>query len=342
MVPLIGGGELVTTRVAPVLAGRGGRLAVTLASFGDEPRDVIVRLELATATGSNARAIDQSVALAGDRTEVAIELDASALDPSDTFAISVIEAPGFSSRHDVSIGARVPDAGMLALDARPAPTFRVLVVPTGPTPLIFDAARVEPWRAALAAMLPVRDVEIRIAEPLVSTRDITKDSDWPLMLGDLAAWRAGANVDPDVFVYGVVPLNERANVGGMAATLAVEVPYWRVAAGQATGRPDEAFIVAHELGHSLGRSHAPCGNPGGPDYAYPYAKASIGVPGLDARDPSMLVDPKTTFDILSYCMPVFVSDYGFGAAFRSLTALGERRASAVTDPGIVVDPMWLP
>ncbi len=36
--------------------------------------------------------------------------------------------------------------------------------------------------------------------------------------------------------------------------------------------------VAHELGHSMGRLHAPCGNPAQPDPGYPFPDATIGAP----------------------------------------------------------------
>ncbi len=341
-IPLVRNGELVTTRTAPVLERRRGRLHVALASAGDELRDVTVRFEVKQRAG-DPRFVEQVVAIAGQRTDVDIELPADLLLERDDFALSVLETTSFSSSRDSS-GARLPEVGSLPLDVRHAPTFRVLVVPTGPTPAPVDQARVQPWHDALEAMLPVTEVEVRISEPVVLNRDLRLDSEWFLLLGDLAAWRASTNVPDDVFVYGVVPPQTMTGIGGIAASLAVEDPYWRVAAGQLSGDANETTIAAHELGHALGRSHAPCGNPGGPDFAYPYADAKIGVPGFDFRTPDELVDPDEVFDILSYCTPVFISDYGFAAAYRSLTSLQDRaRPSApLGDPGFILDRRWLP
>ena len=100
----------------------------------------------------------------------------------------------------------------------------------------------------------------------------------------------------------------------------------------------EASVVVHELGHALGRSHAPCGGPAGVDPGYPYENASIGVPGVDLRD-GIRREPAQYFDFMSYCLPVFVSDYQFGALWSSLTWLeaGATARATTADPGFVVD-----
>ena len=79
--------------------------------------------------------------------------------------------------------------------------------------------------------------------------------------------------------------------------------------------------MAHELGHVLGFSHAPCnltaGDPNDPSYpAYePYdspnnRRASIGEYGYDVTTDSIL-SPATTADFMSYCPNTWVSLYHF-------------------------------
>lgn len=69
-----------------------------------------------------------------------------------------------------------------------------------------------------------------------------------------------------------------------------------------------AGTVAHEVGHSLNRNHAPCGGAGSPDPNYPYAGAALGTWGYDVWA-GKIYDPAKTFDVMAYCNFNWVSDY---------------------------------
>ena len=71
--------------------------------------------------------------------------------------------------------------------------------------------------------------------------------------------------------------------------------------------------VAHEVGHTMGLDHAPCGDPPDADPDFPYAGGDVGVWGYDFRD-STLVDPFGHVDVMSYCSNpkiTWLSDYSF-------------------------------
>src|SRR5262249_47124303 len=88
--------------------------------------------------------------------------------------------------------------------------------------------------------------------------------------------------------------------------------------------------MAHELGHQLGRVHAPCGNVGTADPNYPIyepydsppamgvnpSNASIGEYGLDTRSGN-IHRPQNTKDFMSYCSPRWISLYGYQAFINS-------------------------
>jgi hypothetical protein len=84
-------------------------------------------------------------------------------------------------------------------------------------------------------------------------------------------------------------------------------------------------ITAHELGHTWGRDHSPCGNPAQLDPQFPYLDGSIGRFGFDVRE-RILKQPVTP-DIMGYCGDPWISDYTYRGVmdFRG-TAQG--RASA--------------
>ena len=76
-----------------------------------------------------------------------------------------------------------------------------------------------------------------------------------------------------------------------------------------------AKLAGHEIGHNFGRSHAPCGvSPY--DGNYPYSGASIGEYGVDGIGGTLeLYNPGAYVDMMSYCDPVWVSDYTYKALF---------------------------
>ena len=76
----------------------------------------------------------------------------------------------------------------------------------------------------------------------------------------------------------------------------------------------DAEIIAHEIGHNLHLFHAPCGGAFGPDPNYPYGDGSVGSWGYDFRD-GTLVAPGSP-DLMSYCHPQWISEYGFTRAIN--------------------------
>lgn len=87
-------------------------------------------------------------------------------------------------------------------------------------------------------------------------------------------------------------------------------------------QPGAPVALAHEFGHTAGRHHAPCGNAANPDPNYPYVGASIGTFGFDVASQTIYA-PSTTFDLMSYCAPRWLSDYMYEGVmnFRSAAQL---------------------
>jgi hypothetical protein len=73
--------------------------------------------------------------------------------------------------------------------------------------------------------------------------------------------------------------------------------------------------MTHELGHNLGRLHAPCGSVASPDPNYPYAGGVLGPTPLVDSIPSALnvVSPASQTDVMGYCNGAWFSDYNYRA-----------------------------
>lgn len=106
--------------------------------------------------------------------------------------------------------------------------------------------------------------------------------------------------------------------------------------GVALTRDDTISTAIHELGHTMNREHAPCGGAGGADPQYPVAYARLDVPGYDFVSGSML--PVTTYrDVMSYCDPVWISNYNYKGAQTWLESRPVPETAAyVTSPRIIV------
>ena len=94
-----------------------------------------------------------------------------------------------------------------------------------------------------------------------------------------------------------------------------------------------AAVIAHELGHNMSLTHAPCGGPAGLDPAFPYPDGSSGVWGYNSRDGGRLVDPSTP-DVMSYCHShPWISDYHFTKALHfRLADEGSGSGALVAEP----------
>jgi len=115
--------------------------------------------------------------------------------------------------------------------------------------------------------------------------------------------------------------------------------------------PSGASVMAHEVGHNMGRQHAPCGGAGSPDPAFPYGGGQIGGWGLDVT--SLLPKAPTTADVMGYCHPDWISDYNWSSmvsyrqggpnnappvAAGTVTGEGLLIWGRITDTGIVLEP----
>lgn len=143
---------------------------------------------------------------------------------------------------------------------------------------------------------------------------------WQNLLGEIDALRIAE--EPDRSYYGVVRIGYPFGVAGLAFIgLPTAVGY--------DDALDRGRVMAHELGHTWGRLHSPCGSPPPPvDPDYPHAGGALGVYGLDMQNE--ILKPPATPDIMGYCSGAWVSDYTYRGVldFRAVAAAATATAAS--------------
>ena len=152
---------------------------------------------------------------------------------------------------------RIPDAGLMPVDVRTVPPFRLTLIPllsvTYPDMTLVgdvEAMAADPLSHELLegvrTLLPVVEIDVTMHEPVVTSapprRQLSQIDALRLMEGGSGYWMG-------IFE---IPSTE---IGGAFAGVAI-------LGGSTSISKRNATTIAHELGHNLGLMHAPCRAPG--------------------------------------------------------------------------------
>ena len=208
-------------------------------------------------------------------------------------------APGSQTRY--------PATGSMELKLAEPQVFRQIIVPTisslSPNESVHDwtdGLNPESRQVRLArTLMPVGSMELEVRETYRTGANLSTPNGWGEWIRETRVlYEQEGNRG---YYYGVVTVSSPAygGLGYVGFPVSVGLTY--------------ADIYAHELGHNMNLSHAPCGGAGGPDPRYPYPSGNIGIWGYNVRL-ERLMDGNSLRDIMTYCDPVWISDYHFTRA----------------------------
>jgi hypothetical protein len=224
------------------------------------------------------------------------------------------------------------------------PPLDVMIVPIRythtPNGQVYPAPTADTISVVITKLYPVPSVNLSWHTPVNFTGDLSGSSAWNTLLNQVTSLRqseVGSN-SPRIY-YALVPIQ---NGTGQWFNSGIAGIGWlggnRASVGLDLGGASSGFVAAHEIGHNLGRYHAPCGNPSGVDGNYPYTGASIGQFGLDVVALRVWSPgaPDNAKDVMSYCNPKWISDYTYVALLNVLRGSVQVMSAPVVANGVLV------
>jgi hypothetical protein len=202
---------------------------------------------------------------------------------------------------------------------------------------------------------PIPGINVRLRAPISFTGDLRSGNEWERLLDLITDVKLSDGAPSSRVYYGLIPIANGSDRWFSSGIAGIGWVGLRASVGlDLTGSTDAAGrLAAHEIGHNLGRFHAPCGVSGDPRQPFPYSNASIGpdVYGLDISRARVWspVAPDNTKDLMSYCQPQWVSDFTYqgllnnqriyGASVMQSGA-GYLVRAVLTDDGATLEPVY--
>lgn len=187
-------------------------------------------------------------------------------------------------------------------------------------------------------MYPLRDIQTDVhAVYTTSSGPLDPENDnnsWNQILSEIEALRVAENSDRTYF--GVAKLDYSFGIVGVGFIGTTSSGSARAALGW-DEPSDVKRVVAHELGHTWGQLHAPCGSPPplNIDPGFPYPAGNIGVYGYDVNNQT--IEPSFSSDIMGYCADPWISDYTYSRVMNFRRAQPASSATAGTvQPSLLI------
>ena len=341
-VPLVRDGAAITSRSAPVIAGADALFAIHVdVDGGFSPRTIEARVTI----DGDEYASQHDVGQSSDdtpATALRVNVPGEAIAQGASFEVSLHELD-IAPAQD-AVGARYPADGVAELGAVSAGgPLHLVVVPfrynaDGSGRLPPTEAAADAYYEAFKAIFPVADVELTVRNPVNMSMSLATSEGWSDWLGLLRAVREADAPSHNTYYYGIAaPASSfRGYCSGSCIAGLGHVPsagnsFLFASVGVSFDDALGVGTAVHEVGHTMGRRHAPCGGASGVDSSYPYQGASIGSWGYDFRR-GEFKSPSQFTDVMGYCRSQWISDYQYRSVYDRISTVNAMAPAHIGPP----------
>jgi hypothetical protein len=342
-VPVMDSGAEITTdkRTTDIVTGKTTmfRLSVALES-GFSARQISARVTVDNGTTVAQYFAKQAVSKDSVETESAstfqVVVPAEQITADARYSAELVECATGAGVGQAG-NARFPKTGDVALAARHTGGLKVTIIPLQANNKVPDTSEtaLTTYRQQLMAMYPIDAITFTVAPPMT----VAYPLDWEGTLDQMRAKRKSDAAAADVYYYGLLkPVDSFNSFCGNGCTTGIgyltdaKSPGQRAALGVGYADRVSAQTMAHELGHNLGRGHAPCvpsgGSIAGVDTKYPFTDGRTGIIGYDSRTKALLSDKGT--DLMGYCSNVWLSEYTYNAIMDRIALVNGNQSQVLS------------